>query len=151
MPSKIILIAAVTVDGFIARHSNEITTWTKDLPLFKEQTMGYPIIMGSNTKNTITNELKGRDIIVVKRNDRPRDVLKNISSKKCFIVGGGKTYSRFYPFLTDIYITPHPQIFGEGVSLFSDKVKSSKLTFVKLVEAPRQVGIYQYQYKIVKP
>ena len=37
MPSEIILIAAVTVDGFIARHSNEITKWTEDLPLFKKQ------------------------------------------------------------------------------------------------------------------
>ncbi|MDC0881670.1 dihydrofolate reductase [Candidatus Marinimicrobia bacterium] len=150
MPSEIILIAAVTVDGFIARHSNEIITWTKDLPLFKKQTMGYPIIMGSNTKNTIVHELKGREVIVVKRSDNPRDVLKNISSKKCFIVGGGKTYSRFYPFLTDIYITPHPHIFGEGVPLFSDKIQSSKLTFVNLVEVPKQVGIYQYQYKIIK-
>ena len=150
MPSEIILIAAVTVDGFIATHSNEIITWTKDLPLFKKQTMGYPIIMGSNTKNTIAHELKGREVIVVKRSDNPRDVLKNISSKKCFIVGGGKTYSRFYPFLTDIYITPHPHIFGEGVPLFSDKIQSSKLTFVNLVEVPKQVGIYQYQYKIIK-
>ena len=150
MPSEIILIAAVTVDGFIARHSNEIITWTKDLPLFKKQTMGYPIIMGSNTKNTIAHELKGREVIVVKRSDNPRDVLKNISSKKCFIVGDGKTYSRFYPFLTDIYITPHPHIFGEGVPLFSDKIQSSKLTFVNLVEVPKQVGIYQYQYKIIK-
>ncbi|MBT4248986.1 dihydrofolate reductase [bacterium] len=150
MPSEIILIAAVTVDGFIARHSNEIITWTKDLPLFKKQTMGYPIIMGSNTKNTIAHELKGREVIVVKRSDNPRDVLKNISSKKCFIVGGGKTYSRFYPFLTDIYITPHPHIFGEGVPLFSDKIQSSKLKFVNLVEVPKQVGIYQYQYKIIK-
>jgi len=150
LPSEIILIAAVTVDGFIARYSNEIITWTKDLPLFKKQTMGYPIIMGSNTKNTIAHELKGREVIVVKRSDNPRDVLKNISSKKCFIVGGGKTYSRFYPFLTDIYITPHPHIFGEGVPLFSDKIQSSKLTFVNLVEVPKQVGIYQYQYKIIK-
>jgi dihydrofolate reductase len=150
LPSEIILIAAVTVDGFIARHSNEIITWTKDLPLFKKQTMGYPIIMGSNTKNTIAHELKGREVIVVKRSDNPRDVLKNISSKKCFIVGGGKTYSRFYPFLTDIYITPHPHIFGEGVPLFSDKIQSSKLKFVNLVEVPKQVGIYQYQYKIIK-
>ena len=150
MPSEIILIAAVTVDGFIARHSSEIITWTKDLPLFKKQTMGCPLIMGSNTKNTITSELKGREVIVVNRSDNPRDILKKISSKKCFVVGGGKTYSRFYPFLTDIYLTPHPHIFGEGVPLFSDKIKSSKLKFVKLVEVPQQVGIYQYQYKIIK-
>ena len=45
MPDEVILIAAVTVDGYIARHDLEITTWSKDLPLFKEQTMGFPIIM----------------------------------------------------------------------------------------------------------
>ena len=46
---KIILICATTLDGFIARHSNEKTNWTKDLSLFKSQTMGYPVIMGSTT------------------------------------------------------------------------------------------------------
>ena len=150
MPSEIILIATVTIDGFIARHSKEIITWTKDLSLFKDQTMGHPIIMGSNTKDTLTHELKGREVIIVNRKDNPRDILKNISSKKCFIVGGGKTYSRFYPFLTDLYITPHPHIFGNGVSLFSDNVKESQLTFVKLVEVSNQFGIYQYQYKIIR-
>ena len=56
MPNEIILIAAVTGDGFIARHSNETTRWTKDLHLFKKQTMGHSIIMGSNTFNTISKQ-----------------------------------------------------------------------------------------------
>ena len=78
MPSEIILIAAVTLDGFIARHSSEVTKWTKDLPLFKEQTMGHPVIMGSNTFHTLSNELVGREVVVVHRNDDPREILKNI-------------------------------------------------------------------------
>jgi dihydrofolate reductase len=45
----VILIAAVTADGFIARHSHEVVEWSQDISLFKEQTMGYPVIMGSNT------------------------------------------------------------------------------------------------------
>ena len=57
MPDEIILIAAVTVDGYIARHDLEITAWSKDLPLFKEQTMGFPIIMGSNTFKTMERKL----------------------------------------------------------------------------------------------
>ena len=151
MPSEIILIAAVTIDGFIARHSSEITSWTKDLPLFKKQTMGFPVILGSNTHKTLINELKGRKVIVVHRYDDPKNVLENISSKKCFIAGGGKTYSRFYPFLTDLYITPHPHIFGSGISLFSDKINESQLIFKKLVEVSKKSGILQYQYKIQKP
>ena len=151
MPSEIILIAAVTIDGFIARHSNEITTLTKDLPLFKKQTMGFPVIMGSNTYKTLINELEGREVIVVHRDDNPKNILESISSKKCFVAGGGKTYSRFNPFLTDLFITPHPYVFGSGISLFSDAIKESQLIFKKLVEVSKKNGILQYQYKIQKP
>ena len=45
MPKKVILIAAVTVDGFIARHKNEITTWSKDLHFLKTN-YGLPINHG---------------------------------------------------------------------------------------------------------
>ena len=34
---NVILIAAITADGYIARHSNEIVEWSLDLQLFKEQ------------------------------------------------------------------------------------------------------------------
>ena len=150
MPEKVILIAAVTVDGFIARHSNEITRWTKDLRLFKKQTTGHSIIMGSNTFNTLSNELLGREVIVVTRNDNPKEIINKTSSKKCFIAGGGKTNSRFYPFLTHIYITPHPHIFGKGIKLFSDQIGELELLFEKSVEVSKEDGIFQYQYKIKK-
>ena len=148
MPSEIILIAAVTLDGFIARHCSEITKWTKDLPLFKEQTMGHPVIMGSNTFHTLSNELVGREVVVVHRNDDPREILQNVKSQKCFIAGGGKTYSRFYPFLTHLYITPHPYVFGKGVKLFSDIVNEAEVVFENLIQVNGNKGIYQYQYKV---
>ena len=148
MPKEIILIAAVTVDGFIARHSNEITNWTKDLHLFKKQTTGHSIIMGSNTFNTISKELIGREIVVTTRNDNPKETIQGISSKKCFIAGGGKTNSRFYPFLTHMYITPHPHIFGGGIKLFSDQICELDLIFEKTNEVSKEDGIFQYQYKV---
>ena len=150
MPNEIILIAAVTVDGFIARHNNEITKWTKDLQLFKKQTMGSSVIMGSNTFNTLSKELPGRQIIVVNRNDNPNEIIRGISSKKCFIAGGGKTNSRFYSFLTHLYITPHPHVFGTGVKLFSDQISELGLVFENSVEVSKKDGVFQYQYKIKK-
>ena len=113
--------------------------------------MGFPVIMGSNTHRTLINELKGREVIVAHRDDNPKNILESISAEKCFIAGGGKTYSRFYPFLTDLYITPHPYIFGSGISLFSDKINESQLIFKKLVEVSKKSGILQYQYKIQRP
>ncbi|GIS57165.1 MAG: hypothetical protein CM1200mP1_11030 [Candidatus Neomarinimicrobiota bacterium] len=48
--------------------------------------MGYPVIMGSNTYNTIENELKGRDIIIFNRHKKPINILNNLSSDKCFML-----------------------------------------------------------------
>ena len=150
MPSEVILIAAVTVDGFIARHSNEITSWTKDLSLFKKQTMGHPVIMGSSTYKTLSNELSGRDVIVINRSHNPKNIISNIKDDRCFIAGGGKTYSKFYSFLTHLYITPHPYVFGKGISLFSDTIEESNLIFEKIITVSEKNGIFQYQYKINK-
>ena len=144
----IIGIAAVTLDGFIARHSLEQVAWTKDLSLFKNQTRGHAVVMGFNTKKTLKNDLKGRQTITVKRKDRPGEILKKINKKKCFIIGGGKTFSMFADHLTHLYITPHPFIFGKGIKLFETYKKEIKLKYERNVPVFPEKGIFQYQFKI---
>ena len=144
----IIGIAAVTLDGFIARHSLEQVAWTKDLSLFKNQTRGHTVVMVFNTKKTLKNDLKGRQTITVKRKDRPGEILKKINKKKCFIIGGGKTFSMFADHLTHLYITPHPFIFGKGIKLFETYKKEIKLKYERNVPVFPEKGIFQYQFKI---
>ena len=149
MPDRVILIAAVTVDGYVARHNLEVTDWTQDLKLFKDQTMGWPIIMGSNTFITLSKVLDGRKNIVVNRNDKPNQILSNIKSEKCFVIGGGNTYFRFLRYITDVFITPHPHVFGSGIPLFAgDNIPEINLEFKKLIEVNKKRGIFQYQYKL---
>ena len=150
MPTEVILIAAVTVDGYIARHNLEVISWSEDLPLFKEQTMGSPIIMGSNTYSTLSAELEERKTIVIHRNEDPKAILSSIEEKRCFVIGGGKTYFRFAPHITHIYVTPHPYIFGEGVPLFDGTPEEMVLVFQDLVTVNDKKGIYQYQYRVLK-
>ena len=150
MPEKVILIAAVTVNGFIARHSQEITSWSKDLKLFKKQTMGRVVIVGSTTYKILKSELPGRTIKKFNRDSSPKEIIESIRDKRCFVIGGGKTYSRFAPYLTHLFITPHPYVFNKGVSLFDDKIKELKLKFKKLIIVDKKNGIFQYQYKIKK-
>ena len=145
----VILIAAITQDGFIAHNSNELITWSRDLTLFKNQTMGYPVIMGSNTYNTIENELKGRDIIIFNRHKKPISILNNLSSDKCFIAGGGKTNAYFAPYLTRIFLTPHPIVFGTGIKLFDGKIKEKNLFLENTVTVNAKENIVQFQYKII--
>ena len=149
MPNEVILIAAVTVDGFIARHNREVTTWSKDLHLFKEQTLGYPVVMGSNTYDTLAAELEGREMIVVHRIDELESILADIDSDRCFIIGGGKTYARFAPYLTHLYITPHPIVFGNGVPLFDGDIPELNLSFQNMITIDKKDGIFQYQYKVL--
>jgi len=148
---KIILICATTLDGYIARHSNEITNWTKDLKLFKNQTMGYPVIMGSNTFKTLQNELTGRNVIVFHRNDNPYTIIKELKTtyKRIFIAGGGKTNERFMEYITDMYITPHPVMFGTGIKLFGNNKLKIKTRLTKSIEIHESEGLRQYQFKIV--
>ena len=148
---KIILICATTLDGYIARHSNEITNWTKDLKLFKKQTTGYPVIMGSNTFKTLQNELTGRNVIVFHRNDNPNTIIKKLKTryKKIFIAGGGKTNERFMEYITDMYITPHPLMFGTGIKLFGNNKIKIKTKLTKSIEIHESEGLLQYQFKIV--
>ena len=146
---KVILIAAVTHDGFIARHSNEIITLSKDLHLFKKQTLNHPVIMGSNTYNCMETELKNREVIVFHRKNKPYEILKKLNNNKCFIAGGGITNKEFLPYLTNLYITPHPLIFGRGIRLFKDKIKEPKLLLENVLVVNKDENIFQYQYKIL--
>lgn len=150
MPKEVILIAAVTIDGYIARHSFEVTSWSKDLNLFKKQTMGHPVVVGSNTYKTLEKDLDGREVICVNRNSIPQEVVRSINKERCFIIGGGKTYSRFSSLLTHLYITPHPYVFNKGVQLFEGKIKELKLKFKNLIVVKKEQGVFQYQYEVIK-
>ena len=144
----ITLIAAVTADGFIARHSHETIDWSQDLHLFKEQTMGYPVIMGSNTYECMQNELIGRNIIIVHRKDNPKTVLGRLNAEKCFIAGGGRTNTLFAPYLTHLYLTPHPHVFGKGVPLFYEMEEELQLKLVYKHRVNNKMN--QLQYKVVR-
>jgi dihydrofolate reductase len=150
MPKEVILIAAVTIDGYIARHSFEVTSWSKDLNLFKKQTMGNPVVVGSNTFKTLEKDLSGREVILVSRNSEPQKVIRSIKRDRCFIIGGGKTYSRFSSLLTHLYITPHPYVLNKGVQLFEGKIKELKLKYKNLIVVNKEQGVFQYQYEVIK-
>lgn len=145
----IIVIAAVTADGYIAKNESDRLEWSQDLHLFKEQTTGYPLIMGSTTRALLQKELEGRKIIVVHRNDNPANLLENLNSDKCFIAGGGKTYSRFAPFATHLYLTVHPLIFGKGIPLFSLLETPMNLKLERTIPVPGKPALCQNQYRVL--
>lgn len=108
---KIIIISAIAHNGVIGKANGEMPWHEKEeFQHFKNTTLGYPIIMGRRTFETLGKPLKGRENIIVTGN---RDYKINFegtkivfsleeairycnsqNTEKAFIIGGGKIYKQ---------------------------------------------------------
>lgn len=145
----VILTAATTMNGLIARHPREVVNWSRDLAIFKDQTMGFPVILGSNTAETLAVELEGRRNVIVHRHDDPVAIIGSLKAQRCFIIGGSRTYARFAPFLTHLFLTIHPRIFTRGIPLFTDLKTELELELINIFPVSESAGIFQYQYRLI--
>ncbi len=153
---KYTLIAAVTLDGKIAKNSSHFTDWTsKEDKKFmqKELNKSDVIIVGNNTFQTAKKPLSKRNCIVLnhKIKEKKENQTKNLifinpekteikkiitknNYKKICILGGMQTYSFFLRknLIDEMFITIEPLIFGKGLSLFDyQKEKKFKLISMK--------------------
>lgn len=145
---ELILIAAISIDGFIAPADKETlpsTTWTskEDFRFFvKKSKEAGILIMGSKTFDTFKRALPERKIIVMTSqperygdcNDpslsftkaSPEEILADLSKQGCeqvAICGGSHIYSLFMQkgLIDRMFLTVEPFVFGEGIKLFSGK------------------------------
>jgi len=108
---KIIIISAVAQNGVIGRLNGEMPWHIKEeFQHFKNTTLGYPVIMGRKTFESLGKPLKGRLNIVITR-DKERifefedvrkfhslieaiDYCRTLGNEKIFITGGGEIYNQ---------------------------------------------------------
>ena len=108
---KIIIIAAIAHNNVIGRSNGEMPWHVKEeFQHFKQKTLGYPIIMGRKTFETLGKPLKERENIIVtksKINNFDTTVVKIFHSleesinfcrlknyEKAFIIGGGEIFKQ---------------------------------------------------------
>ncbi len=108
---KIIIISAVAKNGVIGKSSGEMSWHIKEeFQHFKKTTLGFPVIMGRRTFETLGKPLKGRlNIILTKKTgiNYPFEEVKifhsltdaysyckNEKYEKAFVIGGGEIYSQ---------------------------------------------------------
>lgn len=106
---KKIIISAVAKNGVIGRSNGEIPWHSKEeFQHFKNTTLGFPVIMGRVTFDTLGKPLKGRLNIIITRNDKLNynqtdlKIFNNLESAyafcrmqnpdKIFIIGGAEIY-----------------------------------------------------------
>lgn len=116
------IIVAIARNGVIGKANGEMSWHVKEeFQHFKNTTLGFPIIMGRKTFETLGKPLKSRLNIVVSKNksyktsfnevvikksiDEAIDYCKSVKPEKIFIIGGGEIYKQAVSFVDEMIIT----------------------------------------------
>ena len=108
---RIIIISAISQNGVIGKANGEMPWHDKEeFQHFKKTTLGFPVIMGRKTFETLGKPLKGRENIIVTRNkdfkinfndtrkfhslEEAINYCDSKNSEKAFIIGGGQIYNQ---------------------------------------------------------
>ena len=110
------LIVAIADNGAIGKNNELLWHISEDLKFFKRTTLGYPVIMGRKTFESIGRPLPKRQNIVVSRRgfEAPEGVVvvssleeayKVVEGPRLFIMGGGQIYAQALPDMDRLIIT----------------------------------------------
>jgi dihydrofolate reductase len=158
---KVTLVAAITIDGKLARNSAHFVDWTsrEDKKLFfSTSKRAGVIIMGNNTFRTLpaplpgrlhiilTNDLAGKESTpgqVEYTNKSPQAILADLEARgytEVVLGGGSQANSLFLQsgLVDEISLTVEPLIFGLGIDLFTSvqfDLRARLLEVEKLNEA----------------
>lgn len=163
---KITLVAAMSADGRIATHRDQLTDWTsqedKRFFVMKTKEAGV-VIMGRRTFQTIGEPLPERLNVIMTRqetpfddvpgvvestNESPNAVVRSLEARgytEAVVAGGREIFSAFLStnLVTDIYLTIEPVIFGDGVP-FVEGVASKKLQLMSVEKLGEQSVLLHY-------
>ncbi|HMO14289.1 MAG TPA: dihydrofolate reductase [Pirellulaceae bacterium] len=138
---KLSIIVAVSENQVIGRQGEMPWHLSSDLQRFKQLTMGYPMIMGRKTFDSIGRCLPGRRSIVISRSiAAPPQNQVGISSESlqfvasfaqaveacrathdtAFVIGGGEIYQIALPLAQRVFLTRVHTTIADGDTFFPD-------------------------------
>jgi dihydrofolate reductase len=112
----LIAIFAMDLDNAIGKDNKLLCHLPDDLKFFKKNTLGFPMIMGRKTFDSIGRPLPGRENIVITRNQDFKvegvtvyhsleECLANLKGEKAYIVGGAEIYRQLMPKTDELLVT----------------------------------------------
>ena len=152
---KVILVMAMTADGYITKHSDGLVDWTskEDKKHFSQITKDTGVVIyGRKTFATFNKPLPGRLNIILTRtprdyadrqekdlleftNQAPQILLDSLQQRgyKQVVIAGGSAVNKMFLSLNlidEIYLTIEPKVFGSGKRLFDDLKKDISLELI---------------------
>lgn len=147
---KVTLVMVQTLDGVIARDSEELVDWSskEDKKHFREVTQRIGcLISGSSSFDTFPKPWRDRETIVLTSRpeeykekysdypnlhfmsaESPEEVIRKVEElgfSEVALIGGSKINTFFAKehFLDEIYLTIEPVLFGKGLNLFTEELE----------------------------
>ena len=167
---KVILYAAVSVDGKLAEATGQVSTdWTSeaDYKWFVAQTKVCGVVaMGRKTFSTISRPLKDRLLYVMRRSPEscepmgdsviftsmtPEEIVADAEArgyKTLALAGGSEIHTLFFEagLVDEIYLTVEPVLFGHGVPLTGEQSRVN-LELIDTERLGEQAVLLHYRVK----
>ncbi|MBI2644057.1 MAG: dihydrofolate reductase [Candidatus Wildermuthbacteria bacterium] len=149
---KTFIIAALTADGFIARHTRHFSLeWTspEEAAFFRTKTRGAVVVMGSTSYSLLYEKMKrgmpNRLNVVYTSNPEqfaghniettqkpPAELITDLRSRgyeNIAIIGGSTIYTMFLKagVVDRLYLSIEPILFGKGITLFNEDIDQKLL------------------------
>lgn len=110
------IIAAIGENRELGKKGDLIFHLKDDMKFFRETTSGHKIVMGRKTWESLPGKLKNRTNIVVSSRDfeGPDEIVHDVTDfiaknkdtdEEIFVIGGGKIYAEFLPYVSRMYLT----------------------------------------------
>jgi dihydrofolate reductase len=133
---EIVMIAAMSDNNIIGNKGQIPWRISEDFKRFKELTMGYPVIMGRKTYESLPSNVKplpGRTNIIMSKSFTQdfgikvfgdfgkaivfaKDEAKRLGKERIFVIGGAEIYRMFMPVANKLEITQVNGLFEGDVS-----------------------------------
>lgn len=139
-------VVATDLNNAIGKDNKLLWNLPADLKFFKSTTLGYPIIMGRKTYESIGRVLPGRRNLIVTRNadykvqgaevyTSVEAALDSCKEEKTFIIGGSEIFKLAMPYTNVIYRTLVKASFAADIFIEPINEKHFKLTWEECHEA----------------
>lgn len=155
-PMSISLVVVADENNGIGKNNQLLCYLPADLKHFKNLTIGYPVIMGRKTFDSVGKPLSGRRNIIITQQDieisgcevvhsMEEAIEKCIGEERISIVGGSSIYKQSMHLATTIYLTRIHHKF-EADSFFPDIDPDKWIETEKEYHEPDEKNVFPYSF-----
>ena len=127
------IIVAISDNNAIGRNNELLWHISADLKFFRRQTLGWPVIMGRKTFESIGRALPGRVNVVISRGFSTGEeveiagslkeafaIAESTNLEKCFVMGGGQIYAQALADADRLIVTHVHTVIDDADTFFPD-------------------------------